>query len=87
MNLVKDLPTIKLNNQILYSDKFFDDAINHFAWFHDFKIKTKQCSVDDIKVNPNEKYYFIHFISFIGFNWLVELYNSEYNFLKKIKER
>ena len=29
MNLIKDLPNIKLNNQILYSDKFFDDVINH----------------------------------------------------------
>jgi len=86
MNLVKDLPDIEINGQVLYSSNVFQDAINHFAWFHDFKIKTKQCSVDDIKMNPNEKYYFIHFISFIDFNWLVELYNSENIFSKKIKE-
>lgn len=86
MNLIKDLPNIKLNNQILYSDKFFDDVINHFAWFHNHKIKTKECSVDDIKSNPNERYYFIHFISFVDFNHVAELYNSENIFSKKIKE-
>jgi hypothetical protein len=86
MNLIKDLPNIKINNQTLYSDDVFQDSINHFAWFHNHKIKTKECSVDDIKSNPNERYYFIHFISFVDFNHVVELYNSKNPFSKKIKE-
>ena len=35
MNLVKDLPDIEINGQVLYSSNVFQDAINHFAWFHD----------------------------------------------------
>ena len=67
MNLVKDLPDIEINGQVLYSSNVFQDGINHFAWFHDFKVKTNECSIEDVKLNPTEKYYFIHFISFFDF--------------------
>lgn len=86
MNLVKDLPDIEINGQVLYSSNIFQDGINHFAWFHDFKVKTNECSIKDIKLNPTEKYYFIHFISFFTFNNLIELYSSENKFSNKIKE-
>ena len=86
MNLVKDLPDIEINGQVLYSSNVFQDGINHFAWFHDFKVKTNECSIEDVKLNPTEKYYFIHFISFFDFYFLTELYSSENKFSNKIKE-
>ena len=86
MNLVKNLPDIEINGQVLYSSDVFQNAINHFAWFHNFEVKTYECSIEDVKSNPTEKYYFIHFVSFFDFNHLVELYSTENKFSNKIKE-
>ena len=86
MNLIKNLPDVEINGQVLYSSNVFQDAIDHFAWFHDFKVKTNECSIEDVKLNPTEKYYFIHFISFFNWHFLIKLYSSENKFSDKIKE-
>lgn len=86
MNIIKDLPNIEINNNILYSNEVFQFGLNHFAWFHNFNVDIKESYVSDVEMNPNEKYYFIHFISFFSIENLTRLYSTNNNFSKQIKK-
>ena len=86
MNIIKDLPSIEINNNVLYSNDVFQTGLNHFAFFHDFKIDIKESLISDIESNPNQKYYFIHFISFFSFQNLINLYSTNNEFSEKIKK-
>jgi hypothetical protein len=84
MNLVKDLPDVEINGEVLYSQELFNHTVGHLNWFTDNPDKIIHKNISDI--NKNENFYFVHFISWFSTENVVELYSSKNNFSDKLQE-
>ena len=83
MNIVEDLYDLR---QSIYDSSTIQVTLNHFVWFSDNSVDINLRLSDDIIFNPDEKFYYIDFISFFSIDHIIEVYSTDSKFLKKIKE-
>jgi hypothetical protein len=83
MNILEDL--YKLRHSI-YESSTIENTLNHFMWFSDNSVDINLRLSDDIIFNPDEKFYYIDFISFFSIDHIIDVYSTDSVFLKKIKE-
>ena len=84
MILLKDLPSIEIDGEVMYSSDIFQQAVNHLDWFKSEDYQTIPKNQNEIK--EDEIFYFVHFISWFGPENVVSLYSEKNVFSDKIKE-
>ena len=83
MNILEDLYELRHS---IYESSPIQNTLNHFMWFSDNTIDINLKNTNDIISFPNEKFYYIDFISFFSFDNIIDVYSTDSDFLKKIKE-
>lgn len=84
MILLKDLPSIEIDGEVMYSSDIFQQAVNHLDWFKSQDYQTIPKNQNEIK--EDDIFYFVHFISWFGPENVVSLYSEKNVFSDKIKE-
>jgi hypothetical protein len=60
MNLIKNLPDVEINGEILYSNEIFNHTLGHLNWFVDTQGEIIEKNISDI--NNTDVFYFVHFM-------------------------
>lgn len=84
MNLIKNLPDIEINGEILYSNEIFNHTLGHLNWFVDTQGEIIEKNISDI--NNTDVFYFVHFISWFSIENIVDLYSTKNNFSDTIQQ-